>query len=126
MPAITAVTGRARFWPPNGGCKRTGSPTRGRRAFSSSGPTRRVAPLVAAAIIPVAASGLISERIALAGALAVMVGMLMFVGGLARFGFVTALLSMPVRMGYPMGIAATVIVAQLPQPSSRLRARAEP
>ena len=79
------------------------------------GPDSAVAPLVAAAIIPVAASGLISERIALAGALAVMVGMLMFVGGLARFGFVTALLSMPVRMGYLMGIAATVIVAQLPQ-----------
>ena len=39
----------------------------------------------------------------------------MFGGGLARFGFVTELLSMPVRMGYLMGIAVTVIVAQLPK-----------
>lgn len=78
------------------------------------GPDSAVAPLVAAAVIPVAATGVLSERIALAGALALMVGMLMFVGGLARFGFVTELLSMPVRMGYLMGIAATVIVAQLP------------
>lgn len=78
------------------------------------GPDSAVSPLVAAAVIPVAATGVLSERIALAGALALMVGMLMFVGGLARFGFVTELLSMPVRMGYLMGIAATVIVAQLP------------
>ena len=39
----------------------------------------------------------------------------MFAGGLARFGFVTELLSMPVRLGYLMGIAVTVIVAQLPK-----------
>ena len=79
------------------------------------GPDSAVSPLVAAAVIPVAAAGVMAERVALAGALALMVGMLMFVGGLARFGFVTELLSMPVRMGYLMGIAATVIVAQLPQ-----------
>ena len=79
------------------------------------GPDSAVAPLVAAAVIPVAAAGVLAERVVLAGALALMVGMLMFAGGLARFGFVTELLSMPVRMGYLMGIAATVIVAQLPQ-----------
>ena len=39
----------------------------------------------------------------------------MLAGGLARFGFVTELLSMPVRLGYLMGIAVTVIVAQLPK-----------
>ncbi|MFL5956156.1 MAG: SulP family inorganic anion transporter [Solirubrobacterales bacterium] len=39
----------------------------------------------------------------------------MFAGGLARFGFVTELLSLPVRLGYLMGIAATVIVEQLPK-----------
>lgn len=79
------------------------------------GPDSAVSPLVAATIIPLAAGGDASERIALAGALALMVGVLMFVGGLARFGFVTELLSMPVRMGYLMGIALTVIVAQLPK-----------
>ena len=47
--------------------------------------------------------------------LAIVVGAIMFAGGLARFGFVTELLSMPVRLGYLMGIAVTVIVAQLPK-----------
>jgi high affinity sulfate transporter 1 len=77
------------------------------------GPDSAVAPLVAAAIVPLAAAG--DERIALAGMLAILVGSIMFIGGLARFGFVTELLSMPVRLGYLMGIAVTVIVAQLPK-----------
>jgi high affinity sulfate transporter 1 len=78
------------------------------------GPDSAVAPLVAAAIIPLAATGDESARIALAGLLAILVGALMFAGGVARFGFVTELLSMPVRLGYLMGIAVTVIVGQLP------------
>ena len=79
------------------------------------GPDSAVAPLVAAAIIPLAAAGDASARIALAGLLAILVGSIMLAGGLARFGFVTELLSMPVRLGYLMGIAVTVIVAQLPK-----------
>lgn len=78
------------------------------------GPDSAVSPLVAAAIIPLAAGGDPSERVALAGALALMVGIIMVAGGMARFGFLTELLSMPVRLGYLMGIAVTVIVAQLP------------
>ncbi|MEZ0291447.1 MAG: SulP family inorganic anion transporter, partial [Solirubrobacteraceae bacterium] len=79
------------------------------------GPDSAVAPLVAAAIIPLAAAGDASARIALAGLLAIFVGSIMLAGGLAHFGFVTELLSMPVRLGYLMGIAVTVIVAQLPK-----------
>jgi high affinity sulfate transporter 1 len=79
------------------------------------GPDSAVSPLVAAAIVPLAAAGDTSERIALAGLLAILVGALMLAGGLARFGFVTELLSMPVRLGYLMGIAVTVIVSQLPK-----------
>ena len=79
------------------------------------GPDSAVSPLVAAAIIPLAAAGDASMRIALASVLAIVVGAIMFAGGLARFGFVTELLSMPVRLGYLMGIAVTVIVAQLPK-----------
>jgi high affinity sulfate transporter 1 len=78
------------------------------------GPDSAVCPLVAAAIIPLAAQDA-SERIALAGLLAIGVGAIMLAGGLARFGFVTELLSVPVRLGYLMGIAVTVIVAQLPK-----------
>jgi high affinity sulfate transporter 1 len=79
------------------------------------GPDSAVAPLVAAAIIPLAAGGDASARIALAGLLAILVGAIMLAGGLARFGFLTELLSMPVRLGYLMGIAVTVIVDQLPK-----------
>jgi high affinity sulfate transporter 1 len=79
------------------------------------GPDSAVAPLVAAAIIPLAAAGETSARIALAGLLAILVGAIMVAGGVMRFGFVTELLSMPVRLGYLMGIAVTVIVAQLPK-----------
>jgi high affinity sulfate transporter 1 len=79
------------------------------------GPDSAVSPLVAAAIIPLAAGGDASARIALASLLAILVGAIMLAGGLTRFGFVTELLSMPVRLGYLMGIAVTVIVAQLPK-----------
>ena len=79
------------------------------------GPDSAVSPLVAAAIIPLAVEGEMSTRIQLAGLLAVLVGAIMLAGGLARFGFVTELLSLPVRMGYLMGIGVTVIVAQLPK-----------
>lgn len=78
------------------------------------GPDSAVSPLVAAAIIPLAAADA-AHRVALAGALSLMVGALMFTGGVARFGFVTELLSLPVRLGYLMGIAVTVIVLQLPK-----------
>jgi high affinity sulfate transporter 1 len=76
-------------------------------------PDSAVCPLVAAAIIPLAGADP-DQRIALAGLLALVVGAIMLAGGLARFGFVTELLSMPVRVGYLAGIALTVIVSQLP------------
>lgn len=79
------------------------------------GPDSAVSPLVAAAIVPLAVAGDASARIALAGLLAILVGAIMLAGGLGRFGFVTELLSMPVRLGYLMGIAVTVIAAQLPK-----------
>src|SRR5262249_57480617 len=70
------------------------------------GPDSAVCPLVAAAIVPLAAhdSG---ERIALAGLLAIAVGALMLAGGLGRFGFVPELLSLPAPLGSPPGLALT-------------------
>lgn len=79
------------------------------------GPDSAVSPLVAAAIIPLAVGGDPDQRVALAGALAIMVGLLMLAGGIGRFGFVTELLSWPVRLGYLMGIAVTVIATQAPK-----------
>ncbi len=78
------------------------------------GPDSAVSPLVAAAIVPLAADSA-DERVALAGMLALLVGALFVIGGVTRFGFITDLLSKPVRIGYLMGIALVVIVGQLPK-----------
>ncbi len=77
------------------------------------GPDSAVAPVVAAAIIPIAGADS-SERVALAGLAAILVGIFCLVGGLAGLGFIADLLSRPVRLGYLAGIAATVIVSQVP------------
>lgn len=77
------------------------------------GPDSAIAPLVAAAIIPLAGASM-SERITLAAALAVMAGGLAVAGGIARLGFLADLISKPVRIGYLAGLAATVVVGQLP------------
>jgi len=53
--------------------------------------------------------------VALAGALAVLTGLVILVAGMARLGFVTELLSRPVQLGYLCGIAVTILVGQLPR-----------
>ena len=78
------------------------------------GPDSSLAPLIAAAIIPLAA-GNPDEAVALAGVLAVMTGVLCMGAGLLRFGFIADVLSKPVRYGYMNGIALTVLVGQLPK-----------
>jgi high affinity sulfate transporter 1 len=78
------------------------------------GPDSSLAPLIAATILPLAA-GSEGEAVALAGMLAIFSGLLCVLAGLARFGFVTELLSKPVRYGYVNGIALTVLVSQLPK-----------
>ena len=71
------------------------------------GPDSSLAPLIAAAILPLAA-GNEGEAVALAGMLAIFSGALCVLAGLARFGFIAELLSKPVRYGYMNGIALTV------------------
>lgn len=77
------------------------------------GPDSAVAPLVAAAVIPIAASDM-QARVEIAGLLAIMVGIICLVGGIAGVGFLTDLISRPVRLGYMAGIAFTIIVSQIP------------
>jgi high affinity sulfate transporter 1 len=78
------------------------------------GPDSSLAPLIAAAILPLAA-GSDAAAVALAGMLAILSGLLCVLAGLARFGFITDLLSKPVRYGYMNGIALTVLLSQLPK-----------
>ena len=53
--------------------------------------------------------------IALAGMMAVVSGAILIVAGIARLGFVTDLLSKPIRYGYMNGIALTVLISQAPK-----------
>ena len=78
------------------------------------GPDSSLAPIIAASVLPLAA-GDAGRAVALAGMLAVMMGVILVVGGLLRVGFVTDLLSKPIRVGYLNGIAVVIIVGQLPK-----------
>jgi high affinity sulfate transporter 1 len=78
------------------------------------GPDSAVAPVVAAAIVPLAGNDT-GERVALAGLLAILVGLACIAGGIAGLGFLTDLISKPVRIGYLAGIAVSVVVSQLPR-----------
>ena len=78
------------------------------------GPDSALAALIAATVLPLAA-GDAARAVALAGLLAILSGALCILAGLARFGFITDLLSKPIRYGYLNGIALTVLVGQLPK-----------
>jgi high affinity sulfate transporter 1 len=78
------------------------------------GPDSSLGPMIAAAILPLAA-GSVDKAIALAGTLALLVGVICVVAAAARLGFVADLLSKPVRVGYLAGLAVTIIVGQLPK-----------
>ena len=78
------------------------------------GPDSSLGPMIAAAILPLAA-GNETYAIALAGMLALMVGVLCVGAGAARLGFVADLISKPVRIGYLAGLAVTIFVGQLPK-----------
>jgi high affinity sulfate transporter 1 len=55
------------------------------------------------------------RAVALAGMMAVVCGIVCILAGVARLGFVTELLSKPIRYGYMNGIALTVLISQLPK-----------
>lgn len=77
------------------------------------GPDSSLAPIIGAAILPLAA-GDPERAVALAGLLAILMGGFLLLGAVFRLGFVTDLLSKPIRIGYLNGVALFVIVGQLP------------
>src|SRR5512135_2823656 len=78
------------------------------------GPDSSLAAIIAATIVPLAA-GNAELLVSLAGMLAIFTGALCILAGLAQFGFITDLLSKPIRLGYLNGIALTVLIGQLPK-----------
>lgn len=72
------------------------------------------AAMVALAVAPVAGGDPIRYA-ALAGLVALLVGLILVLAGTFRLGFVAHLLSRPVLIGYQAGLALVVVVSQLPR-----------
>ena len=78
------------------------------------GPDSALAALILSVVVQ-QSGGDPMRAVALAGAMAVVSGLACIVFGLLRLGFVTELLSKPIRYGYMNGIALTVLISQLPK-----------
>jgi len=78
------------------------------------GPDSSLAAVILGVVFPLS-SGDPGRAIALAGMMAIVSGLVCILAGAARLGFVTELLSKPIRYGYMNGIALTVLVSQLPK-----------
>src|SRR5215510_12971100 len=78
------------------------------------GPDSSLAAVILGVIVPLSAGD--PQRAAtLAGMMAIVSGAIFILAGLVRLGFVTELLSKPIRYGYMNGIALTVLISQLPK-----------
>jgi high affinity sulfate transporter 1 len=77
------------------------------------GPDSSLVAIILGVVLPLSA-GDPQRAMALAGMMAVVSGILCVLAGAARLGFVTELLSKPIRYGYMNGIALTVLGSQLP------------
>jgi high affinity sulfate transporter 1 len=78
------------------------------------GPDSSLAPLILAVVLPLSA-GDAQRTVSLAGLMAIVSGLVCIAAGFARLGFVTELLSKPIRYGYMNGIALTVLLSQIPK-----------
>jgi MFS superfamily sulfate permease-like transporter len=78
------------------------------------GPDSSLAAVILAVVLPLS-GGDPMHAIALASMMAVVSGTICILAGLGRLGFITELLSKPIRYGYMNGIALTVLISQLPK-----------
>jgi high affinity sulfate transporter 1 len=78
------------------------------------GPDSSLAPIILAVVVA-HSGGDPMRAIALAGAMAIVSGLICILAGVLRLGFITELFSKPIRYGYMNGIALTVLISQLPK-----------
>ncbi len=78
------------------------------------GPDSALATVILSVVVPLSA-GDPHRALAPAGMMAIVSGVVCVAAGLARLGFITELLSKPIRYGYMNGIALTVILSQIPK-----------
>jgi high affinity sulfate transporter 1 len=78
------------------------------------GPDSSLAAVILGVVLPLS-GGDPTRAVAIASMMAVVSGIVCILAGIARLGFVTELLSKPIRYGYMNGIALTVLISQLPK-----------
>jgi high affinity sulfate transporter 1 len=78
------------------------------------GPDSALAAVILGIVVPLSGGDPV-RAVTLAGMMAIVSGTVCILAGLARLGFVTELLSKPIRYGYMNGIALTVLISQLPK-----------
>src|SRR6516165_7770127 len=78
------------------------------------GPDSALVAIILGVVFPLSGGNAL-RAVALAGMMAVVSGLVCIVAGVARLGFVTELLSKPIRYGYMNGIALAVVISQLPK-----------
>ena len=78
------------------------------------GPDSALAAIILGTIGPLS-GGDPARAVALAGAMALVSGVTCVAAGLVKLGFLTELLSKPIRYGYMNGIALAVMISQLPK-----------
>jgi high affinity sulfate transporter 1 len=78
------------------------------------GPDSSLAAVILAVVLPLSA-GDPMRAVALASMMALVSGFVCVLAGVFRLGFVTELLSKPIRYGYMNGIALTVLISQMPK-----------
>src|SRR5215472_16750345 len=78
------------------------------------GPDSALAGVILGVVTPLSGGDPL-RAVILAGMMAIVSGIVCILAGLARLGFVTELLSKPIRYGYMNGIALAVVISQLPK-----------
>ena len=78
------------------------------------GPDSSLAAIILGVVLPLS-GGDPQRAVALASMMAIVSGTVCILAGVLRLGFVTELLSKPIRYGYMNGIALTVLISQLPK-----------
>src|SRR5215468_12314953 len=78
------------------------------------GPDSSLAAVILGVVLPLS-GGDPARAVPIAGMMAIVSGIFCILAGAARLGFITELLSKPIRYGYMNGIALTVLINQLPK-----------
>jgi len=78
------------------------------------GPDSALAGVILGVVLPLSGGDPV-RAVTLASMMAIVSGTVCILAGIARLGFVTELLSKPIRYGYMNGIALTVLISQLPK-----------